>query len=231
MPKNNNLQDYLKDLYEGIKSRKPDASKNPQDFRREIENLALTDDADALAADIRLGKTAYVDNEKITGIIPDYDGSVTGETVKYTHLQSELPTFLGWEIIDIAAEADTYSINGNTLTINFNDAVTREYQRAVVRLHVEHSNTSQGAGYKVNMLYDGDYGTDCYIMAKTIDDGIGITLYDSVSNNITNEVTFTDPDAEYERTVLTLYVYPNHSGPNTLYGSLTFTWVPLAREA
>lgn len=76
MPKNNNLQDYLKDLYEGIKSRKPDASKNPQDFRREIENLAKTDDADALAADIRLGKTAYVDNQKITGTIEDYNGEM-----------------------------------------------------------------------------------------------------------------------------------------------------------
>lgn len=76
MAKNNNLQDYLKDLYEGIVSRKADASKNPQDFRYEIENLAFTGDADATAADIRLGKTAYVNDVKLTGTIADYDGSL-----------------------------------------------------------------------------------------------------------------------------------------------------------
>lgn len=231
MPKNNNLQDYLQDLYEGIKSRKPDASKNPQNFRQEIENLARTDDADAIAADIRLGKTAYVDSEKITGIIPDYDGSVTGEVVKYTTLQSELPTFLGWEVVKIAAPEDTYSINGRELTINFNNSTTTTYQRAVVKLYVEYSNAAQGAKDRVNMLFASGYNEDCYIMAKTIDDGLGLTLYSNSSNYITNEVTFTDPDAEYERVVLTLEVYPKSTGPGTLYGTLTFNWVPLAREA
>ena len=230
MPKNNNLQDYLQDLYEGIKSRKPDASKNPQNFRQEIENLARTDDADAIAADIRLGKTAYVDSEKITGIIPDYDGSVTGEVVKYTTLQSELPTFLGWEVVNIAAPEDTYSINGRELTINFNNSTTTTYQRAVVKLYVEYSNAAQGAKDRVNMLFKSGSGEDCYIMAKTIDDGLGLTLYSNSGNNITNEVTFTDPDAEYERVVLTLEVYPKSTGPSTLYGTLKFTWVPLARE-
>lgn len=40
MSKENNLKDYLTDLYEGIVSKKPDASKNPQHFRREIEGIA-----------------------------------------------------------------------------------------------------------------------------------------------------------------------------------------------
>ena len=39
MAKNNNLKDYLTDLYEGIVSKKPNASRNPQDFRAEIENI------------------------------------------------------------------------------------------------------------------------------------------------------------------------------------------------
>lgn len=39
MAKNNNLQDYLKDLYAGILLKKPNASKNPQDFRTEIESI------------------------------------------------------------------------------------------------------------------------------------------------------------------------------------------------
>ena len=39
MSKSDNLNDYLKDLYQGIVSKKPDASKNPQDFRKEIEGI------------------------------------------------------------------------------------------------------------------------------------------------------------------------------------------------
>ena len=75
MAKNNNLKDYLVDLYQGIASRKPNASKNPQDFRSEIENLVFTSDANAAASDIRLGKTAYVNDVKITGTIKDYDNT------------------------------------------------------------------------------------------------------------------------------------------------------------
>lgn len=39
MSKQDNLKDYLADLYQGIASKKPGASKNPQDFRREIESI------------------------------------------------------------------------------------------------------------------------------------------------------------------------------------------------
>lgn len=39
MSKTDNLKDYLEDLYQGIVSKKPGASKNPQDFRREIESI------------------------------------------------------------------------------------------------------------------------------------------------------------------------------------------------
>ena len=39
MDKTNNLKEYLIDLYNGIASKKPDASRNPQDFRGEIESI------------------------------------------------------------------------------------------------------------------------------------------------------------------------------------------------
>ena len=39
MSKENNLKDYLADLYQGIASKKPNASKNPQNFRAEIESI------------------------------------------------------------------------------------------------------------------------------------------------------------------------------------------------
>lgn len=120
MPKNNNLQDYLQDLYEGIKSRKPDASKNPQDFRREIENLAKTDDADALAADIRLGKTAYVDNEKITGTIEDYDGSVILDGEVYNFDYTKPYIFKVEEVYsDATTPATIYCIPQETGSVRF----------------------------------------------------------------------------------------------------------------
>lgn len=39
MSKENNLKDYLTDLYQGIASKKPNASRNPQNFRAEIESI------------------------------------------------------------------------------------------------------------------------------------------------------------------------------------------------
>jgi hypothetical protein len=39
MGKQDNLKDYLIDLYEGIVSKKPNASRNPQNFRAEIESI------------------------------------------------------------------------------------------------------------------------------------------------------------------------------------------------
>ena len=90
MAKNNNLKDYLVDLYQGIASRKPNASKNPQDFRSEIENLVFTSDADAAASDIRAGKTAYVNDVKITGTIKDYNDAYEEGSVPYDMLQARV---------------------------------------------------------------------------------------------------------------------------------------------
>ena len=76
MPKNNNLKDYLKDLYAGLSTVKPSASRDPQQFRSEIESLAHPADATATAADIRLNKTAYTSDGKVTGTIKDYDNTL-----------------------------------------------------------------------------------------------------------------------------------------------------------
>lgn len=79
MAKTDNLKDYLTDLYEGIKSKNPNASRNPQNFRTDIEAIEAgvnTTDATATSSDILLGKTAYVNDEKIEGTIETYDYSV-----------------------------------------------------------------------------------------------------------------------------------------------------------
>lgn len=71
MNKTNNLRAYLRDLYEGIVSKKPDASRNPQNFRSEIEairtggELYEVMDASELPEDAPNGSLALVEGEPI----------------------------------------------------------------------------------------------------------------------------------------------------------------------
>lgn len=71
--KTNNLKAYLRDLYEGIVSKKPDASRNPQKFRDEIEairtggELYEVMDASELPEDAPNGSLALVEVEGGTG--------------------------------------------------------------------------------------------------------------------------------------------------------------------
>lgn len=81
MAKNNNLQDFIVDLGEGIKQKKgyPASQKiNPQDFRSEIASIQTGDDTSgdtAVASDILSGKTAHARGMKLTGSIETYDGT------------------------------------------------------------------------------------------------------------------------------------------------------------
>lgn len=83
MSKKNNLKDFLTDLYEGISSKKPGASRNPQNFRSEIESIQTgvdTSDATASSAQILNGYTAYANDQKITGSIANYNNETIGGT-------------------------------------------------------------------------------------------------------------------------------------------------------
>lgn len=93
MGKNNNLQDFIVDLSEGIKQKKgyPASQKiNPQDFRSEIASIQTSDDTSgdtAVASDILSGKTAHARGVKLTGSIETYDGTFVTNTHKIiTHL-------------------------------------------------------------------------------------------------------------------------------------------------
>ena len=127
MAKNNNLKDYLVDLYQGIASRKPNASKNPQDFRSEIENLVFTSDANAAASDIRAGKTAYVNDVKVTGTIKDYDNTYEEGSVPTDMLQIKIDhgNSCAYLFYDYTGTTDDFITNFSEL--NMNKATNMKY--------------------------------------------------------------------------------------------------------
>lgn len=157
MAKNNNLKDYLIDLYQGIASRKPNASKNPQDFRSEIENLVFTSDANAAASDIRAGKTAYVNDVKVTGTIEDYDESTEENILTNSNL-------------DIT-KSGTYGIaNYTTVTVNIPDTF---YGRLTNTLNT----------YKTDQSVDiGDY-TFYNSTIRTFDAPVNSISYEAFRNS------------------------------------------------
>lgn len=94
MAKNDNLNDYLADLYLGIRSKNPNASKNPQDFRSEIENISTADS------------------------IPEWDGSLT-KIITFAIDDTEYQAVDGmtWaEWVESDYNTDEYKIDVNAAT-------------------------------------------------------------------------------------------------------------------
>lgn len=81
MSKQDNLKEYLTDLYEGISSKKPGASRNPQNFRGEIESIVTGGGASLAEFDGVCKVTGTPTEEDHIETLYEYDGKckVSGE--------------------------------------------------------------------------------------------------------------------------------------------------------
>lgn len=75
MSKKDNLHDFLEDLHEGIVTKKPGASRNPQDFRSEIESIVTGGGGASLAEFDGICKVTGVPTEEDhVEFLNEYDG-------------------------------------------------------------------------------------------------------------------------------------------------------------
>lgn len=86
MDKTNNLKEFLIDLYNAIARKKPDASRNPQDFSAEIESIQAGSNPVLTTATFTANDTYYAINYDADGFssvtvkvpeVPEWDGSHT----------------------------------------------------------------------------------------------------------------------------------------------------------
>lgn len=129
MGKDNNLKDYLTDLYEGIAKKKANASRNPQNFRSEIESIE-TDSPLPIQIKSEAEMNALLNKATPVGAIYRYMGATT-ETYTYAtnyqfvHLD-EAGTIFGFKKLVGLYPAPNNEVNiteNGTYDVTFKDTV------------------------------------------------------------------------------------------------------------
>lgn len=132
MAKNNNLKDFVTGVAGAIREKKGTTELiNPQDFESEIRTIQTgvdTSDATATADDIRLDKTAYGANGKMTGTIADYDGTsepASGKSLIAQIVDKSVTSVSGEDLQGITKIGDRAFVQCSRLTrITIPDSVT-----------------------------------------------------------------------------------------------------------
>lgn len=198
MAKNNNLKDFVTGVAGAIREKKGTTELiNPQDFESEIRTIQTgtdTSDATAVADDIRLGKTAYGADGKMTGTIADYDG--TSEPASGKSLAAQIvdrsvtnvtagdlkgATNIGRYAFSRCAALTSITIPDDVKTINIS---AFEYCTELTNLTLPN-----------NMTYIGEQAfSHCAILSIVIPHGITNIYFDTFSN-CTNLISVTLPDS------------------------------------
>ncbi len=144
MSKSDNLNDYLADLYQGIASKKPGASKNPQDFRSEIESIKpVLQEKTATANGDVVADEGYDGLSKVKVAVPEtpiWDGTLTKTTINLTGTTWNIPS--GWVTV---ANQGNYLVDGELTLGGTTVAITQ----LILGLYSPASGTPE---YKANWL-------------------------------------------------------------------------------